>query len=141
MPPAPPPAPAPVSPLNREDADATLRAALSQFQQRLFQARVSPDKAPIEDVALAFRAWEATVLRDEAECQDKIQHYLDTHHAQRLTYRENYTAYRQSLQQAQQEDSLATLANRLKTRKALVQRLLKPAVLLQRPSTVYTIEK
>lgn len=130
----------PVSPLKRRDADATLRAALTQFQTQLFQAMVSPDKAPIEDVSRSFQAWEATQEREEAECQTKIQRYLDTHHAQRLSYAEHYATYRQNLKEAQQENETATLANRLRVRRTLATRLIKPGVLLQSPSTVYTQE-
>jgi hypothetical protein len=114
------------------------RLALEQFRMRLYQAMVNPDKVPTEDVALAWKAWEATVQHDETDCQQNIQRYLEHHHTERLTYETNYTNYKQDLSQAYQAFESSTLATHAKTRRAYVNKLLKPAVLLQPPSSIYS---
>lgn len=115
------------------------RAALTQLQTRLFQAMVNPDKTPTEDVALALKAWEATVAREETECERNIQRYLEYPHADRLTYATQYETYKQELNQAYQAYESSTLADHLKTRRAYLTRAQKPEVLLRAPSSVYTM--
>lgn len=99
---------------------------------------VNPDKVPTEDVALAWKAWEATVMRNETDCDTRIQHYLEHHHADRLTYDTQYTTYKQELNQAYQAYESSTLANHLKTRRTYLNKALKPDVLLRPPSQVYS---
>lgn len=115
-----------------------VRAALENFRTRLYQAMVNPDKVPTEDVALAWKAWEATMMRNETDCDIRIQRYLENHHAERLTYDTNYTTYKQQLNEAQQAYASSTLANHLKTRRAYLTKAIKPDVLLHPPSQVYS---
>lgn len=116
-----------------------IRAALENFRSHLFQAMANPDKTPTEDVALAFRAWEATMQRDATDCDLRIQRYLEHPHAERLTYATNYTTYQQELSQAYQAYESSTLANHSKTRRAYLHKAQKPEALLRAPSQIYTV--
>ena len=115
-------------------------ASLTLFRQHLFEAMMNPTTVPSEDVVRSWQVWEAATLRDELECTQKIQRYLERDHTERLELDTEYTNYTQFIQQTKQAYESSTLGDRMKTRRAYLRSCMKPEPMLRTPSSVYTME-
>lgn len=117
---------------------ASSAAALALFRTRLYEAMMAPGNVPVEDVMRTWQVWEATMVRDEIDCQTKIQRYLEHPHSERLEHTNRYTEYKQFLQQTRQSYESATLGTQAKMRRDYVTSAVKPEGLLKTPSSIYT---
>jgi hypothetical protein len=117
---------------------ASSAAALALFRTRLYEAMMAPNNIPLDDVMRTWQVWEATMVRDEIECQTKIQRYLEHPHSERLEHTNRYIDYKQYLQQTCQAYESATLGDQAKKRRDYVTSAMKPIDLLKTPSSIYT---